>query len=182
MSMDIIHQTINNQTGLDDFLFVHDDLLLGLSCIPPFFGEFPPKKIRNEPKKKTNNNTHPKTAPKLLEREFLDSTLSGTICEISRLHGVFVVGDLETFRQNTEINQKPKPSKSKSKSPVFLFRNSRRAWVKYVKSFKTPLSLSKMFFHYIYNHIVILHIYISHTFTWYALMLYIFYIHIFASL
>lgn len=153
--MDIIHQTINNQTGLDDFLFVHDDLLLGLSCIPPFFGEFPPKKIRNEPKKKTNNNTHPKTAPKLLEREFLDSTLSGTICEISRLHGVFVVGDLETFRQNTEINQKPKPSKSKSKSPVFLFRNSRRAWVKYVKSFKTPLSLFKE-----YNHIVILHIYI----------------------
>ena len=45
MSMDIRYQTINNQTALDDFLFVHDDLLLGLSCIPPiFWGVSPPKK------------------------------------------------------------------------------------------------------------------------------------------
>ena len=116
MSMDIIHQTINNQTALDDFLFVHDDLLLGLSCIPPiFWGVSPPKEIRNEPKKKTNNNTHPKTAPKLLEREFLDSTLSwaepsvkSKIANLPTPPGVFVgLGDLETFRQNTESTKNP---------------------------------------------------------------------------
>ena len=168
MSMDIIHQTINNQTALDDFLFVHDDLLLGLSCIPPIFWGVPPqKKSGTSPRKKQTITPIQKPPQSCWNGNSLIRLSAEPSVKSPDSMGFLWLGTWRPSDKTQKSTKIPSLPKSKSKSPVFLFRNSRRAWVKYVKSFKIPLSLFPMIFHYIYNHIVILrtYIYISHTFT-----------------
>ena len=141
---------------------------LDFPAFPPFFGEFPPqKKSGTSPRKKQTITPIQKPPQSCWNGNSLIRLSAEPSVKSPDSMGFLWLGTWRPSDKTQKSTKIPSLPKSKSKSPVFLFRNSRRAWVKYVKSFKIPLSLFKMIFHYIYNHIVILHIYIyiSHTFT-----------------
>ena len=95
--------------------------------------------------------------------------------------GVFVgLGDLETFRQNTESTKIPSLPNRNPNLQFFCSEILGGLGEIFEKFQDSTISKKKMFFIiYIYNHIVILHIYFPYIhMVCITVMLYIFYIHI----